>query len=43
MNNPVALLDNPSQLNTPRPLQWLARSKVLAVVWTAMRVWLGVM
>jgi thiosulfate dehydrogenase [quinone] large subunit len=43
MNNPVALLDNPSELNTPRPLQWLARSKVMAVVWTAMRVWLGVM
>ena len=43
MNNPVALLDDPSKLTTPRPLQWLARSKVMAVVWTAMRVWLGVM
>jgi thiosulfate dehydrogenase (quinone) large subunit len=43
MNNPIALLDDPSKLTTPRPLQWLARSKVMAVVWTAMRVWLGVM
>ena len=41
MNNPVALLDDPSKLTTPHPLQWLARSKVMAVVWTAMRVWLG--
>jgi uncharacterized membrane protein YphA (DoxX/SURF4 family) len=43
MNNPVAMLDDPSKLTTPRPLQWLARSKVMAVVWTVMRVWLGVM
>ena len=43
MNNPIALLDDPSKLTTPRPLQWLARSKAMAVVWTAMRVWLGVM
>ncbi len=41
MNNPIALLDDPSKLTTPRPLQWLARAKVMAVVWTAMRVWLG--
>jgi hypothetical protein len=32
MKNPLALLDNPSELSTPRPLQWLARSKVMAVV-----------
>jgi thiosulfate dehydrogenase [quinone] large subunit len=41
MNNPMALLDDPSKLTTPRPLQWLARSKVMAVIWTTMRVWLG--
>ncbi len=31
----------PSQLATPRPLQWLARSKIMAVIWTTMRVWFG--
>ena len=31
----------PIELTTPRPLQWLARSKIMAVIWTAMRVWLG--
>jgi thiosulfate dehydrogenase [quinone] large subunit len=41
MKNPIALLSNPSELTTPHPLQWLARSKVMAVGWTAMRVWLG--
>ena len=41
MNNPIALLDDPSKLTTPRPLQWLARSRIMAVIWTTMRVWLG--
>jgi thiosulfate dehydrogenase [quinone] large subunit len=43
LTNPAALLDDPSRLSTPGPLQWLARSKVMAVAWTAMRIWLGVM
>jgi thiosulfate dehydrogenase [quinone] large subunit len=43
MNNPVALLSNPSELGTPRAFQWLAGSKVMAVAWTAVRVWLGIM
>jgi len=43
MKNPVALLSNPSELTTPRALQWLGRSKAMAIVWTAMRVWLGIM
>jgi thiosulfate dehydrogenase [quinone] large subunit len=43
MKSPYLLLDNPSDLSVPRPLQWMARSKAMAVVWTAMRVWLGVM
>ena len=37
MDNPMALLDDPAQLSTPRALQWLARSKVMAVIWTTMR------
>jgi thiosulfate dehydrogenase (quinone) large subunit len=43
MKNPVALLSNPSELTTPRALRWVQQSKVTAVVWTAMRVWLGIM
>jgi thiosulfate dehydrogenase (quinone) large subunit len=43
MKNPIALLGEPSELRTPRVLQFLARSKVAAVGWTAMRVWLGAM
>jgi thiosulfate dehydrogenase (quinone) large subunit len=43
MKNPVALLSNPSELTTPRALQWVQQSKVMAVAWTAMRVWLGIM
>jgi thiosulfate dehydrogenase (quinone) large subunit len=43
MKNPIALLSNPSELKTPRVLQFLTRSKVAAVGWTAMRVWLGAM
>jgi thiosulfate dehydrogenase [quinone] large subunit len=43
MQNPVALLSNPSELTAPRSLQWLASSKVMAIAWTAVRVWLGIM
>src|SRR6202167_4545514 len=43
MTNPIALLSNPSARTSPRPLQWLGRSKVMSVAWTAMRVWLGAM
>jgi thiosulfate dehydrogenase (quinone) large subunit len=43
MNNPVSLLGNPSRVTTPVALQWLTRSKVMAIGWTAMRVWLGIM
>jgi thiosulfate dehydrogenase (quinone) large subunit len=43
MNNPVALLSNPAERTTPRAIQWLEQSRVAAVAWTAMRVWLGIM
>src|SRR5271165_7046424 len=43
MNYPTALLGDPSELRTPRALAWLGRSKAMAIVWTAMRVWLGIM
>jgi thiosulfate dehydrogenase [quinone] large subunit len=43
MNNVIDVIGDPSAVRTPRPLYWLQRSKVAALVWTAARVWLGVM
>jgi thiosulfate dehydrogenase (quinone) large subunit len=43
MKNPVALIGSPSERTSPKVLQWLGQSKVMAVGWTAMRVWLGAM
>ncbi|MFZ1063394.1 MAG: TQO small subunit DoxD [Acidimicrobiales bacterium] len=37
------LLGNPSQIHAPRWWHWLKRSKSAALVWTALRIWLGVM
>jgi thiosulfate dehydrogenase [quinone] large subunit len=43
MLNPVAYLNEPSEARAPQLLRWLGRSKVMAIGWTAMRVWLGIM
>jgi thiosulfate dehydrogenase [quinone] large subunit len=43
MKNPVAYLSNPSEVQTPRVLQYLTHSKLMAIGWTAMRIWLGIM
>lgn len=43
MKNPAELLADPSARTAPGALEWLTRSKVMAVGWTAMRVWLGIM
>ena len=43
MMNPVAVLSDPAKRSNPRAVQFLAQSKVMAVGWTAMRVWLGIM
>ncbi len=43
MESLLRIIGNPSKIRTPRVLQWLQRSKASALVWTAMRVWLGVM
>jgi thiosulfate dehydrogenase [quinone] large subunit len=37
------LLGEPSAITTPRILEWARTSKSLSVVWTAMRIWIGVM
>ena len=39
----VAVLGNPSERSNPRAWEWVKASKTLALGWTAMRVWLGVM
>jgi len=43
MTDLTAVLGQPSERNAPPVLQWLARSRVMAPVWTAMRIWLGIM
>lgn len=37
------VLGNPADRESPRIFSWLTRSKIMAPVWTAMRVWLGIM
>lgn len=43
MRNITDLLGDPSHRGTPRLLRWLSCSKIAALGWTAMRVWLGAM
>jgi thiosulfate dehydrogenase [quinone] large subunit len=43
MISPIALIGDPSERKQASPIEFLARSKVAAVGWTAMRVWLGIM
>jgi thiosulfate dehydrogenase [quinone] large subunit len=43
MTNPVALIGDPSERRNPRAWEWLKESKFMAVAWTVMRVWLGIM
>jgi thiosulfate dehydrogenase [quinone] large subunit len=43
MENIRELLGDPSAVKTPKFLDGVQRSKVLAFGWTAMRVWLGIM
>jgi thiosulfate dehydrogenase (quinone) large subunit len=43
MKHPDAFLGSPAEREPSRVTQWLVGSKILAVGWTAMRVWLGIM
>ena len=43
MENIRELLGEPSEVQTPKFLTWVQQSKILALGWTAMRVWLGIM
>ena len=42
MANIVAFLGEPSARRNPPMWEWVKESKALAIVWTAMRVWLGI-
>lgn len=43
MSSPVEILGEPSGRRNLRVWEWLKESKIMAVGWTAMRVWLGIM
>jgi thiosulfate dehydrogenase (quinone) large subunit len=44
MRNPVAaMIGDPVERPTPRAWDWAKESKIMAIGWTAMRVWLGIM
>ncbi len=43
MERVFGIIGNPSKIQTPRILQFLQGSKAASLVWTAMRIWLGVM
>jgi len=43
MDNVIGLIGDPAKVTTPRGFHWLQRSKSAALIWNAMRIWLGVM
>lgn len=43
MKNPVELLADPSDRKVPLVFERLTRSRLAGLVWTAMRIWLGIM
>ena len=43
MSTTAEFFTAPPRRTTPRALTWALRSRTLAVVWLAMRVWLGIM
>ena len=43
MASPMDILGEPSARQNLRVWEWLKGSKVAAVAWTAIRIWLGIM
>ena len=43
MANPIAFLGDPAARRNLNVWEWVKQSKIMAVGWTAMRVWLGIM
>ncbi|MGA8680116.1 MAG: DoxX family membrane protein, partial [Acidimicrobiales bacterium] len=43
MSTTVSMLGNPADRSTHAVLKWLGESKLMAIGWLAVRVWLGIM
>jgi thiosulfate dehydrogenase [quinone] large subunit len=43
MTNPIGFIGEPAKRSNLQVWEWLKESKLAALAWTAMRVWLGVM
>jgi thiosulfate dehydrogenase [quinone] large subunit len=43
MTNPLALIGNPSERRNLRVWEWVKESKIMAIGWLAIRVWIGIM
>jgi thiosulfate dehydrogenase [quinone] large subunit len=43
MNNVIAIFGNPDDRTALAPFNWLRTSKVAAIAWLAVRVWIGIM
>jgi thiosulfate dehydrogenase [quinone] large subunit len=43
MSSPLEILGDPAERRNLQVWEWLKTSKIMAVGWTAMRVWLGIM
>jgi len=43
MKSVTEMVGDPAAVETPRILQFLTRSRIMGVGWSAMRIWLGVM
>jgi thiosulfate dehydrogenase [quinone] large subunit len=43
MNNVIAVFGNPDDRTALAPFNWLRTSKVAAIAWLAVRVWIGIM
>jgi thiosulfate dehydrogenase (quinone) large subunit len=43
MTNPVEFIGDPAKRRNPGVWEWTKESKLMAIGWTAMRIWLGVM
>jgi thiosulfate dehydrogenase [quinone] large subunit len=43
MNKIIAIFGNPAERTSPGVLSWLRESKLAAVAWLAVRVWVGIM
>lgn len=43
MATPIELLGDPATRRNPQVWEWVKQSKIMAIGWTAMRIWLGIM